>query len=60
MTSLEKLDVLGEDLSELSKDVGSLLDSSMITLKRLDYLALKEQSELSRNTMLSRRDKTAD
>ncbi|MCJ1261720.1 hypothetical protein MMC22_001586 [Lobaria immixta] len=47
VTSLETLDILGEDVSELSKNVGSLLDSSTITTKRLDSLMLKQQNETS-------------
>ena len=52
MTSLEKLDILGEDVSELSKDIGSLLDNSSIALKRLDGLVLKEHSEFIERSYL--------
>lgn len=60
MISLEKLDNLGEDVSELSKAVGRLLDSSKITFKRLDCIVLKEQSEFSGGIMLRMSDTTAD
>lgn len=42
---MEKLDILDEDISELSKDVGRLLESSAITLNHLDCLVSREQSE---------------
>lgn len=45
MASLEKLDILGEDVSDMLKDVESLLDISTLSSKRLDRLVLKEQSE---------------
>lgn len=40
--------------------MGSLLDSSTITLKPLGCLVFKEQSEFSRYSMLSMSDTTAD
>lgn len=52
VTSLEKLNFLKHDVSELSRDVEGLLDSSSLALKSLDCLVSKKQSEFIRNSML--------
>lgn len=48
MTLLEELDILGEDVSELLKEVGSLLDSSA-TSEAPQPSDFKKQNEFSRN-----------
>lgn len=56
MASIEKLDILGADVSELSNDVDSLLDMGAITLNRLNCLVSKEQCEFFKSAMFSIND----